>query len=84
MKVSFVEGEGKRAGRVEATAKRAGISAPGYVIPFKVVPAVTKPPPPPVVDKETAMHERTQYDFTIVRCHPPNLTKACVFLGASR
>ena len=44
---SQVEGEGKRASRVQATAKRAGIKAKGYQLPFTLTQQRTRRPLPP-------------------------------------
>lgn len=68
--LSVCEGEGRRAARAGAVAKRAGISATGYSVSFSVTPCATMPPAPP---RDVQFYERTQWDFTIT-WRPPDIS----------
>ncbi|KAL3904914.1 MAG: hypothetical protein SGPRY_011107, partial [Prymnesium sp.] len=68
--LSVCEGEGRRAARAGAVAKRAGISATGYSVSFSVTPCATVPPAPP---RDVQFYERTQWDFTIT-WRPPDIS----------
>ena len=70
--ISVLEGEGRRASRVAAVAKRAGIASVGHQVPFFVTPSAAIAPPPPL---DVTLHERTQWD-AVVTWRPPKLTGA--------
>ena len=60
--VDVLEGEGIRASRVAAVAKRAGISATDHPVPFELKLRASRRPNAP---EEIFLAQRTQWDFTI-------------------
>lgn len=60
--LNVLEGEGRRGGRKAGVAKRAGIPATGYQLPFKLRARVQTRPLPPL---DVTVAERTQWDFVL-------------------